>query len=288
MLLARAEPEDRVVYTSMLVMPYYFIHGALKLGAVYYDPVLKDNEVTKRCLAQRNVRYAVVCNPLMYHPAFEGLHERRWGTSSPQFHFSPINQPPRKYGPVLEEDAIPMENYKWIEVQRGLDCSPDLLKISVDNSGVAGTLHLIPIDASGQPLTELTVTKTVPGRSHERVRAQHEFTPDYARVSKTPGSRFHELRFSLKALPHVRRYRLVFSGWKPRVRIGGISFDQSPLNWPWKQKANLTLMHCKWEVGPISFHFDPAKLLPPPLNSRTIEVLNDCGSSVLLRINRGQ
>ncbi len=286
MLMSRAKPQDRVVYTSMLVMPYYFIHGALKLGAVYYDPVLKDNQVTKRCLADRNIHFAVAYNPLMHHPALQGLHERRWGTSGPQFHYSPINQPPRKYGPVLEEDAIPMEHYKWMDIEPAGDSSPRILKVRVDNAGVAGTLHLTPVSASGQPLTELTVTRTMPGRSHERVKAQHEFTPDFAQVSKVPGSRFHEVRFSLSTFPDVRRYRLVVSGWKSRVRIGGISFDESPLNWPWELKSKLLLMHNRWEVGPISFTFDPTKLVPPPLNTAKIEVLNDCGSSVLLSIDR--
>jgi hypothetical protein len=47
-------------------------------------------------------------------------------------------------------------------------------------------------------------------------------------------------------------------------------------------------MHNRWEVGRVSFSFDPAKLLPSPLNSEKLEVLNDCGSSVLLKIDRGR
>jgi hypothetical protein len=40
-LLSQAEPEDQVLYSSTMIMAYYFIRGAMQLGAVYYHPELK-------------------------------------------------------------------------------------------------------------------------------------------------------------------------------------------------------------------------------------------------------
>ena len=45
LLLARANPGDRVFYNSLIIMPYFFIHGTMRLGAVYYDPVLAGSPV---------------------------------------------------------------------------------------------------------------------------------------------------------------------------------------------------------------------------------------------------
>jgi hypothetical protein len=40
-LLSQTEPGDQVLYSSTMIMAYYFIRGAMQLGAVYYHPELK-------------------------------------------------------------------------------------------------------------------------------------------------------------------------------------------------------------------------------------------------------
>ena len=43
-------------------------------------------------------------------------------------------------------------------------------------------------------------------------------------------------------------------------------------------------MHRKWEVGKVTFTFDPALILPDPVNRKELKVLDDCGGSVLFQI----
>jgi hypothetical protein len=96
----------------------------------------------------------------------------------------------------------------------------------------------------------------------------------------------HRIRFSLEKLSSFKRFRIVFPGERPKVSIAGINFQRSALHWPWKQKARLTLAHRDWEVGEMTFSFDPSHLLPEPVNTMPVTVMDDCGSSVLMRIDR--
>ena len=57
------------------------------------------------------------------------------------------------------------------------------------------------------------------------------------------------------------------------------------MNWPWAQRARLKLRSRDGDVGEFTISFDPAALLPPPLNKKKIEVIDDSGSSVLLGIS---
>jgi hypothetical protein len=66
--------------------------------------------------------------------------------------------------------------------------------------------------------------------------------------------------------------------------IGGITFGNDKAMWPWSQKADLVLLAKDPFTGKITLSFDPAKILPPPLNKKKITVLDDRGSSVLFRI----
>jgi len=121
----------------------------------------------------------------------------------------------------------------------------------------------------------------------DRITNEHEGAPDTkARMFGKSGK---PVRFDVDLQPfagQTRRLRLVFSGWKSTARLAGLSFDHSSHNWPWDQKALLTLMHKKWEVGKMTFSFDPARILPEPVNGREIKVLDDCGGSVLFEIGR--
>jgi hypothetical protein len=69
--------------------------------------------------------------------------------------------------------------------------------------------------------------------------------------------------------------------------VGGIIFGEDSHHWPWAQKALLTFQprdDCC--TGPITVSFDPAALLPEPVNTRRITVLDDRGSSVLLELQQ--
>jgi hypothetical protein len=62
-------------------------------------------------------------------------------------------------------------------------------------------------------------------------------------------------------------------------------FGEDRFLWPWTQKADLTLR--PREGAPeVTVSFDPAAILPPPLRSAKVSILDDYGSSVLLQLHR--
>ena len=285
-LLSLAQPGDRALYLSMIIMPYYLINGCMKVGAVYYHDVLKETEEAKKWLSRPDIRFAVTYNPLVSHPSFSGLHERRWGISAPVFHYSQWNDP-RVYGPVLQEDAIPMTEYQWIEIEPTAGPFPRRLRLVWNNPDTECHLRVIPVGELGELLTDLEMTKTIPGRVVDRIKAEHEGT--WNRHDRLFGTsrRLTAMDIDLEPfLGRARGLRLVLSDWKPAARLAGISFDDSPHHWPWDQKARITLMNRKCEVGKLVFSFDPALMLPAPVNRREIKVINDCGGSVLFQIGQ--
>jgi hypothetical protein len=285
-LLDEARPGDRVLYLSALVMPHFFLRGALGLGAVYYHPVLGRTETARQWLSRPDVRFAVAYNPLVHHPALEDLHERRWGVSSPSAHSSPWSDP-RVYGSVLEEDAVPMASYKWVEIEPRGDAFPRTLRLWVSNGGSTCRLRLIPVAQDGEPLIHEEVVREIPGARQEPMRDEYESAPDVRGRTLGRGPAVLPVDLEIHRFAgRAKRLRIVFSGWKTPVRLHGAAFDGSNLRWPWEHRAALILMHRKWEVATLWYSFDPAGLLPPPLNARAVRVMDDCGSSVLLRIDR--
>ncbi len=286
LLLSLAKPDDRVLYLSMLIMPYYFINGCMKIGAVYYHDVMKETEEAQKWLSRPDLRFAAAYNPLVYHPSFRGLHERRWGISAPNFRFSQWHEP-RVYGPVLEEDAIPLEKYKWIEIEPTVGPFPRRLRLTFNNPETECRFQLIPIGESDEPLTDLGITKIIPGRAVDRIKAEYEGAS--GRMGRVFGKtrKLTRIDVDLESFAgRARRLRLILTDWKPTARLAGVSFDDSPLHWPWDHRARLIFMHKEWEVGKLIFSFDPALILPDPVNRKEIKVLNDCGGSVLFQIGR--
>ncbi|MFH1092412.1 MAG: hypothetical protein V1742_12665 [Pseudomonadota bacterium] len=256
-LLAQARPGDRVLYISMILMPYFLSQGAMQLGAVYYHPALE--EVQKKWLEKPDLKFAVAYNPTVYHPSFEGAPEHLWWITSPEFRYSPLSRP-RKHGPVSREGLIPARNYHWIEV-RPQGTSPGFLKLWLENPGRASIIELLPCDRTGFPLRQLKTTAVV------------------------PAGWSGWLRLEIKQTDHPG-LRLVFPAGGAAYRIGGLIFGDSGHFWPWDQKAEMIFSPRDPGAGPITISFDPARILPPPLNQSRITVLADTGSSVLFRMDR--
>jgi hypothetical protein len=288
-LKARAKPGDAVLYTSMTVMPYYFIHGAMAYGAVYYHPSLANLQVTQELLARPGLHYAVVYNPLVIHPFFEGRHERRWGIAGPAFRYVPGPDMFRRYGPVLHEDAIRMSEYKWVDIEPRTDRRPTTLRVLVRNEAEPCMIRCVPVVNACEPRYDLLLEQKV---SASVIRGEgQEFEGRQNLEKRVVGlgePRSSSIQFDLTAFPEVKRFRIMVGGWRPQVQITGIHFDDSRLRWPWDHKADLTVMHRTWEAGEMTFTFDPARLLPPSLSRDSIRVINDCGSSVLMRLDRDE
>jgi hypothetical protein len=283
-LLADAHPGDRVLYESMMLMNCYFAGGALKLGAVYYAPVLRGT-VTDGWLKRPDLRFAVAFNPLAIHPSFAGLHERRWGVSCPAFRYSPL-MAQKRYAPLLHEDGIEVSRFKYLDVEWPQDHDPESMSVMIENPGTACTMRVSSVNDSGVPLEHPTVVLKIPERSG--VSASNEFkgTPDLGLTTDRHHSTATTFKIDLARMRPASRLRLSFPAWNSRARIVGIRFDNSRLNWPWGQKARLIVADDSWRVGITTYSFDPARILPKPLRHNKVKVLNDCGSSVLLEIAR--
>jgi hypothetical protein len=262
MLLSRAGAGDRVLYTSMIIMPYYFIQGAMKLGAVYYHPSMERTPSIQEWLRGKDLRFAVTYNPMVTHPSFEGLDETDWWISAPEYRYTELTTP-RRSQPVSREGEIHAADFRWIEVAPGTPDFPRTLKMLAHNPGRSSHAWLKPVDRSGAPLLELA-----------------------SRTSISSGFSGW-IEWDVKDVPPNCRFRIVFPEANPAYRIAGLVFGDDRLHWPWAQKAELSF--APREAGgfadPIVVSFDPAKVLPPPLTGRKIDVLNDDGSSVLFELD---
>jgi hypothetical protein len=260
LLLARARPGDKVLYNSIILMPYYFIYGAARLGAVYYHPSFQGAAAASLWLHHPELRFAVAYNPLASHPSFAGVDESEWWISNPDFYYSPLNQP-RKYGPVAKFGQIAAAEFSWLDLEVKTGNFPKLLKIKIDNPAGPAALEVVPVAGAGTLLPRHKITASVPARWSGW------------------------LTLDLTAGPEVRRFRIVLPPGDPGYHLSGMIFGEDRFLWPWTQKADLTLR--PREGGPeVTVSFDPAAMLPPPLQDRKVSVLDDYGSGVLLQFHR--
>ncbi|MGQ9687996.1 MAG: hypothetical protein ACUVXF_04290 [Desulfobaccales bacterium] len=260
MLLARARPGDRVLYTSLIVMDYYLIYGALRLGAIYYHPDLGGVQEYARWLSHPDLRFAVAFHPTVYHPSFEGRNEANYWQTLPDFRYSALSEA-RRHGPLAREGKIPAALYCWLDLKSMTGEAATTLNLLIDNPQGPGILEAVPLDPQGTPLEGRRQVLTVPGQWSGR------------------------LTVALGALPSKATIRLRFPRQTDRYQISGLTFGEGPLRWPWAQKALLTFYPREGSCGPVSVSFDPAALLPESLRGRRLSVLDDRGSSVLLELH---
>lgn len=258
-LLSQAKPGDRVLYTSIISMPYYFIQGAMQLGAVYYNPALKGKPVEEDLLRRKDLRFAVLYNPMMYHPSFEGVNEDRWWITQPPFRFSPLNKP-KVDQPLSREGVIYASDFKWVDVKPALEF-PRTVKIFVSNKRKASQLVMTPI------------------------RRQSALVPSENIVRPIPADWKGTLELELPAISDLEGFRLSFPASTADYTIEGIAFGNDSHKWPWEQKTVFTFMPSQPGADPISVSFDVAKILPEPLREYKTTILDDCGSTVLLKID---
>jgi len=259
LLLARARPGDRVLYSSFILMPYYFSHGALQLGAVYYHPSFAGLPRLAQRLADPALRFAVVYHPTVYHPAFQGLDERTWWPTAPDLRFSPLNQR-RPHGPAAREGIIYGGDYRRLEfrVREGKGATP--LQLYLHNSGEPATLKVVQVLPGTEPHPGPHRVLTLPVHLSGRYTVHlGDIAPDSV-------------------------IRLIFPENRPSLGLGGVACGDETLQWPWSLRATLTLYPRDCQVEPFEVSFDPRDLLPPPLRGRPVTVLDDRGSSVLLHL----
>jgi hypothetical protein len=282
-LLAEARPGDRVLYESMMLMNCYFAKGALDLGAVYYHPVLQGTVTETEWLKRPDLRFVVAFNPLAVHPNFVGLHERKWGVSCPEFRFSPLSGG-RRHGPMLHEDGISVLRFKHMDIEWPQDNPPKSMTLVVDNSGSTCSMIVSPIGSSGQPSEQRTISLDIPARWEQQVSYNFEGTPNLGPRTDYDRRNAAILTIDISSMQPAAGLRLGFPTWNSRVRIVGLRFDDSKLNWPWEHKARVIVPDSSCQGGVMAFSFDPAQILPKTLRNNSVRVIDDCGSSVLLEI----
>ncbi len=261
LLLEKARQGDRVLYTSMMVMPYYFIHGAMKLGAVYYHSAMQGTKTAKEWLNRPDLHFAVTYNPTVYHPTFEGVQENRWWITDPAFRYTPLYTP-RTNRPISMEGTISSSRFRHIDiVPKGWNF-PGVLRLLIKNMGKGTEVRLLCLDRSGTSIQQKGTKAAIPAGFHGWIR------------------------LPLKDAGKRERFRIILPARKPGILIGGIVFGNDKHRWPWAQKARLTFMPVYSRGGPITVSFDPADILPAPLGRKKISVLDDSGSSVLFRIDQ--
>lgn len=240
-------------------MQFYFAMGAMQLGAVYFHPSYAGTEIEHHWLGRPDLRFAVLTHPLVTHPTLEGLEEKDRCISSPDYRYSPLSAP-RRYDSILKEGFIPLVDFRWLDILPGDGFPPKRLRVLVRNGGNTQGLTMIPVGADG----------SLHGRR--------------ATVVQVPARSTGWIDLALQEIRSEESYRLVPPGGPTRMALGGIAFDDSRLHWPWERKAKLSLLARDPVTGQVACSFDPAALLPGALAERSVEVLNDAGSSVLVRI----
>jgi hypothetical protein len=258
-LLAHAHAGDLVLYTSFIVMDYYLINGALRLGAVYYNPALKDTQTMTKWLNHPHLRFAAAFNPTVYHPSYAGKDEADWWPSMPSFRYSPLNRP-HGHAPLALEGKIPAAGYRWLDIKATTKDVPTTLRLDIDNPQGARVLEIAPLDQEGKPLDRYRQVLNIPAHY------SGWFTVDLAKM------------------PPEAPLRLIFPYNSDKLKIGGLTFGVDRLHWPWAQKALLSFQPRHECTGPLTVSFDPAALLPAQLRGRQITVMDDRGSSVLLEL----
>jgi hypothetical protein len=233
----------------------------MQLGAVYYHPAYDETPIATDWLNRPSLRFAVAYHPGVRHPTLDGLDEKDQSISSPDYRFSPLSRR-RRYGPILREGFITAAEFTWMTVEPMTGDTPRALRVLVDNPGQALGLHAVPVGADGSLRTHLAVKRSVP--------------------SRWTGW----LQFDLESLRPGETCRLLLPKEPNALTVGGLVFGDTHHHWPWQQKAKITLLAKDPATGQVSLDFDPASLLPPPLKPGDWVVIDDAGSSVLLKLDR--
>lgn len=256
-LLSQAQPTDSVLYTSTIIMPFYFVNGAMNLGAVFY-PALKGTEQEQRWMQQPGLRFAVAYNPMVELPALKGVPEEKWWISSPAlrtFVWANTRNPPQ----VCQEGRIRLDRFLWVQIEPEKGNTARPLRVLIQNPAKDSHLKVVVFGQSEQGRSRRETLKKIPAKWSGWITLDNEQSNaiERFRISRPPGN--------------------------PSYWVAGIAFGDDKLHWPWAEKAVLTFVPRQGDTTPITVKFDPTNLVPPPLNARNITVLDDSGSSVLLR-----
>lgn len=258
LLITKSAPGDRVLYDNApILMPFYFVHGAMKLGAVYY-PALKGTPQEQEWMNRSDLRFAVTFNPLISLPGFQSNREEEWWISSPEFRFSPLSRP-RKTPQISKEGRVLVSRLRHMEIRSGLSSDAGTPKVFIHNPGGPTWIEGSILDPHGM--------KVAGTEKRINIAARWSGWVDLA----------------LASAAQLGGYRIDFP-YTSNFTIGGVTLGEDGLRWPWSSKARLKFVPKGPDTQPIVVEYDPIHVLPPQMREKSVRVLDDRGCSVLLEI----
>jgi hypothetical protein len=169
------------------------------------------------------------------------------------------------YGLVHRNGTLAAEHLYGLNVVFPRPLAPARIFIWVENTGGANQVALYALNDEGHPQVDTPqVTATIPAQWTGWI----EMNP----TANAAASAAWGIRFS-----DVPGY----------LGIGGLRINDTTLQWPWEQLAQMTLLPRNPNVPPLeTISFDLAQLLPEPLAKDRLEVLHDGGATVLVSLDQ--
>lgn len=170
------------------------------------------------------------------------------------------------YDIVNRDGELLLRSVEWmrIEIPQPLPRrdTPHQLKVWVRNDGKGDLLGVFPIGQDGSTLTDAGEWANVPGDW------EGWLTFEVGHISSTTAWDF--------GLPR--------DGGD--VALKGLVFDDSPLQWPWRQQATLRLN--LRDIGNYIINFNPVASLPGEVRTSDVQVLDDSSATVLLELDTAE
>jgi hypothetical protein len=256
LLLSKASSEDLVLYDNVtVIMPFYFVHGAMKLGAIYY-PLIKGTPEEHAWVNRPELRFAVAYNPIVSLKEYQPARDEEWWISSPEFRFSPLSKPRITYQ-IGKEGRIDANLFRSLEIKPGTQSVESTLCVFVHNSGNATRFQVMLVDAEGRQISGTSRSIDIPAQSKKWINTD---------LLPTPGT----------------SVRIDFPP-KTDFSIAGLNFGASGTMWPWASTSSIRLIS-KGSGSSMGIRFDPREIVPASLAERDLVVVDDRGCSVLLEI----
>ena len=260
MLLDESEHRDRVLYDSVSLMSFYFVHGALDRGAVFY-PAVKGTNRESEWLSGPDLRFVIRYNPLVQTPQLEHVDEEKWWRSFPQLRYSLLHKE-RGQRTLSVEGRIPLQEFSSITIEPKQSFSSGPLRLLMENPGSRESLDILPLYEQQQS-------------NHGADCIPLEIPARWSGWIPVDISRFTD----------AKGFRISSPAHEGRCSIAGISFGSTSLHWPWAEKCTMKLVPSDSKRSPEVVSFDSARLVPASLRKKGITILDDAGSSVLVRLS---
>jgi len=214
-------------------------------------------------LNSKDLRYAVLFNPAVATQRTHGFEEEEWWQSKPSLRYSALDlQKPNRTLSI--NGKIPMNRLMWLQLESSNGETMRSVEVFVD-------------DVNADTCIEV-VAPCSTGNSSEHVIA----------IEDLRAGRRGWVRIAISDQEPLKGIRIMSPRGKGSYSIGGLRFGIDRLRWPWNSKANMIAQPRVGDTTPVKVSFDPQKLMPSMLKGRKLTVLDDNGSSVLIRIAPSQ